>query len=472
MDDDTETQHDSVRRPLATTPPPALLRVFGGSSAGVMVRIKAGDTTIGRCGEPRSDIPIDDGRASRPHARFDFDGLGWCLSDLGSLNGVYVGGRFLKPGCATRLDSGTVIRIGDTLAVFVTDHLEDDDPAGDRDFFGGVSAAARRIRRRVDVLARVTGHVLVLGEPGTGKERVARRIAARANVFVPVNCGELSREFSRSELFGHVARAFSGATLAKEGLIAAAGDGVLFLDEIGEVPLDVQPELLRFLESGTYRPLGSAEPPRTSTVRIVAATNVDLDEAVQRGTFRRDLLGRLRSSNPPLALPPLHARGEDLPGWIETFVHELVPEAPARHCDAGALECLLLAPWPDNLRGLRSAVRGALEEPRVWPLTAARLPDVIQEHRRIQRSLLPPPPHGDRPGLAAAAAPASGSTGGGNPPPAVPAEPPTSEQIDAALRGTGGNMKAVAAQLQINRRSLYRLCVKAGIDPDTYRPGD
>ncbi|MEQ1735264.1 MAG: sigma 54-interacting transcriptional regulator [Rhodoglobus sp.] len=424
--------------------------MFRGGPSGALFRIAARGTTIGRAGDPAmAGVLLEDARTSRQHARLAFDGTGWSITDLWSRNGGFVDGVVLPPGQAAPLAHGSVIRLGDTLAVFVTDHVDQDD-FDEPGFFPGVSAAARRIRRRVDVLARATGHVLVLGETGTGKERVARQIGARAPAFVPVNC-------ARSELFGHVRGAFTGATAARDGLITIAGGGVLFLDEVDELPLEVQGELLRFLEDGSYRPPGSSEL-RTSRARVVAATNVDLDEAARDGRFRRDLLDCLRASSPPLSLPPLRERREDLPGWTDRFVREAVADVPANYCDAGALESLLLVPWPENLRELRSALRGAVEGPRIWPLSSSRLPARVHHHRRALRkpAAVAPVEADDRP-----ATPDDEST-----------EPASREQIVAALVATGGGMIAAAKHLRINRRSLYRLCEKLGIDLEPFRQGD
>ena len=463
--DETERQDDSVGRLGTSRAPHALLRVFRGTPGGTAFRVPARGTTVGRTyAPPAADLLLDDGRMSKRHAQFRFDGGGWSVTDLGSRNGAFVDGAVLAPGQTARLDNGSVVRLGDTLTVFVTDDLDQDD-GPDPACFPGVSAHARRVRRRIDVLTRATGHVLVLGETGSGKERVARRIGSRTAAHVPVNCAELSPELARSELFGHEKGAFSGA-IARDGLVDAARDGVLFLDEIGELPLDVQSELLRFLEDGSYRRVGSSEL-RTSNARVVAATNVDLEEAARTGSFRRDLLARLKASNPPLSLPSLRERSEDIPFWIDHFIHEAVADVPVSYLDPGALECLLLYPWPENLRELRGAIRGAVEDPQVWPLSSARLPAAVLEHRTLLRGL-----------DAATKPPRALGTGATRPLPrpplaaAEPAEPPSRAQIETALTQTRGVMKTAAELLRIDRRSLYRLCEKLGIDPDTFRQGD
>src|SRR5690606_39165419 len=189
--------------------------------------------------------------------------------------------------------------------------------------FPGVSSVAAQVRQRIRQLTDGTGHVLILGETGTGKERVARAIGATTRSLVPQNCAELSHELARSELFGHVRGAFRGATTSRVGLVELANEGALFLDEVGELALDVQAELLRFLEDGHYRPVGATEL-RHSSARVIAATNVDLDQAVARGGFRRDLLARLRASNRPLELPPLRERRDDIHGWSIRFLREVI----------------------------------------------------------------------------------------------------------------------------------------------------
>jgi transcriptional regulator with GAF, ATPase, and Fis domain len=206
---------------------------------------------------------------------------------------------------------------------------------------------------------------------------------------VAQNCGELTPELARSELFGHVQEAFSGARHAKAGLVDAAGEGALFLDEIGELALDVQADLLRFLEDGTYRPVGGQ---RTlhSGARVVTATNVDLDHAVGGNRFRRDLLARLRASNAPLELPALRDRREDIPGWAQRFVREAGVSVETLWT-AGALECLILYPWPDNLRELRGVVRDLVANAAPLPWPTERLPAQLHEHRAALRAPGEPP---------------------------------------------------------------------------------
>ena len=356
----------------------------------------------------------------------------------------------MESGNAIALHDGSVIRLGDSIGVFRTEPRAATER--ENDAFPGASPLARQVRMRLGKLALASGHTLVLGETGTGTERVARARGATAGPFVPQNCAELSRELARSELFGHLRGAFSGAATARPGLVEIADGGVLFLDEIGELALDVQGDLLRFLEDGSYRPIGSTEL-RRSTARIVAATNVDLDDAVRRGVIRRDLMARLRASNATLHLPPLRDRREDILGWADRFLRE-AGAVPPRAWNGGAAECLLLYPWPENLRELRGVIRGLVaDEPR-WPASSSALPERIQAYRRTLRpepQAEPPPPPSP------ATAPARGAT------------EPTREQIIDALARMRGRMRNVSELLRVERRKLYRLCRQYGIDFESYR---
>jgi DNA-binding NtrC family response regulator len=446
----TERQDDSAFRSTdRDTAPVANVRVVLGATARDVHEIRVAGTRIGRTADGSvCDIAINDARMSREHVQIERTAVAWQLVDVGSRNGGFVNGRAFAPRERLTLADGAVIRLGDTLMVFRSSPSFDDgcshSPA-----FPGVSSVAAAVRRRIGALACSLGHVLVLGETGTGKERVARALAdlRPGRPFVPQNCAELTRELARTDLFGHVRGAFSGATLNKPGLVELANDGVLFLDEIGELAIDVQGDLLRFLEDGRYRPVGATDL-RHSTARVVAATNVDLDLAVAAGRFRRDLAARLRASNTPLVLPPLRERREDIPGWARLFLDEVGQAAVHVPWSAGALECLLLYPWPENLRELRGVVRGLAEEPVEPPISPDRLPPRLREHRAALRG------------------PSSGLTS--DPPTPTPREP-TREEIEQALIRTQGRMRTAATQLGIDRRKLYRLCERFGISVDEHR---
>ena len=453
----------------------AHVRVLTGRTPYAVHVVLAKGTSIGRVGGD-CDFVVDDNRMSRKHARIERGITGWYLQDLMSLNGGYVDGRNCGSGGRVALFDGAVIRLGDTLMVFraaaPSAHGQIDSHA-----FPGVSPAAVTVRRRLEVLASGTGHVLIVGETGTGKEHVAQAIGEHRapHPFVTLNCAELSRDLARSELFGHMRGAFTNATLTKPGLVDKAGEGVLFLDEIGELSLDVQPELLRFLEDGSYRPLGSTEL-RHSAARVVAATNVDLEEAVQNNRFRRDLLARLRTNNAPLQLPPLRDRREDILRWSQLFFQKIGCDPGPVPWTVGALECLLLYPWEDNLRGLEGAVSYVAENAPTFPCGAEHLPHTLRAYRGARRapSSMAVPDESTPPQSPRQTQPAKIS----RPPEVLPLTPmsrarPSHAMIVDTLKQSQGRMRRAAQLLGIDRTKLYRLCKTLGVDYKTYRaPGE
>ncbi|MBC7974476.1 MAG: sigma 54-interacting transcriptional regulator, partial [Myxococcales bacterium] len=380
----TEQQDDSAIDEHKQ-PEIAHVRVLTGRHPHAVHVFQSPGTSIGRVGGD-CDYAVDDARMSRRHARIERSAAGWQLQDLNARNRGFVDGRGYGAFERVALTDGSVLRFGDTLMVFRASPPTIDGRT-DSAVFPGLSPVAVTVRRRIDTLAAGSGHVLILGETGTGKERVAKAIADHraTQPFVTLNSAELSRDLARSELFGVVRGAFTDARNNKPGLVDVAGDGVLFLDEIGELSTDVQPELLRFLEDGSYRPVGSTEL-RRSNARLVAATHVDLDQAVEQGKFRRDLLARLRASNMPLQLPALRDRREDILGWTELFFRLAARDVGAAPWTAGALECLLLYPWNENLRGLSSVITEVLSESPSFPCKTEHLPQALRAHRDTLRT--------------------------------------------------------------------------------------
>jgi two-component system nitrogen regulation response regulator GlnG len=231
----------------------------------------------------------------------------------------------------------------------------------------GEDPALRSVLVRATRVAPTTTPVLVTGESGTGKELLARALhelgPAPSGPFVAVNCGALPRELAESELFGHERGAFTGAAGRRSGWFEEASGGTLVLDEIGELPLELQPKLLRVLETGRLRRVGGAGEAAVR-VRVVAMTLRDLEREVARRAFREDLYYRLAGFH--LALPPLRERRDDIPLLALHFLAELAPELGPRRLDAGALAALRAARWVGNVRELRNVLRRAAILTRDW----------------------------------------------------------------------------------------------------------
>ena len=224
----------------------------------------------------------------------------------------------------------------------------------------GEDPGLRAVLARAALVAPTAMPVLVTGESGTGKELVARALHELGphpgGPFVAVNCGALPRELAESELFGHERGAFTGAAARRAGWFEEASGGTLVLDEVGELPLDMQPKLLRVLETGRLRRVGGAGE-ISVRVRIVAMTLRDLAGDVHRRNFRDDLYHRLAGFC--LRLPPLRERRSDIPLLAAHFLREVTAEIGPRHLDASAMAALVAAPFPGNVRELRNAIRRA-----------------------------------------------------------------------------------------------------------------
>ena len=299
------------------------------------------------------------------------------------------------------------------------------------DFVVGTS---RPMRHAVALLARAAGTelpVLVEGESGTGKEALARYVHERSarsdGPLVRVNCAALSATLLESELFGHVAGAFTGADRAHEGLFRAASGGTIFLDEIGEMPLAMQSRLLRVLQEGTVRPVGSTREVPTDA-RIVAATNRDLRRAVEEGAFRQDLYFRLAAVH--VEVPPLRERRADLPALAEALLERIAQEPGMRRVRlaSSAQSALAAHDWPGNVRELEQTLRRAI-------LTSDG-PELSDRHL-----VLPSAARGRREALAAF----------------------DRDLLARALADAGGNKTAAARALGISRPTLYRWLDRHGL---------
>ncbi|GMV05076.1 MAG: sigma-54-dependent Fis family transcriptional regulator [Gemmatimonadota bacterium] len=300
--------------------------------------------------------------------------------------------------------------------------------------FLGSSGPTRALHGMVAKVSRSPLPVLISGETGTGKELVARGIhvlSGRGGPFLAVNCAALPDHLLESELFGHERGAFTGADRAKPGLFEAAHGGTLFLDEVGELPPPLQPKLLRALEEGEIRRVGSTRP-QTVDVRVVAATNRDLDEEIAAGRFREDLFWRLNGL--ALSIPPLRERPADVPELVEHFLQRHAAAAGRRTLSfpADAMALLTAYPWPGNVRELRAAVERAATLTEGDVLTAEALPERIHRGGALRATV-------------AEAAVRQLSM----------AEVERAYILEI-LRVTGGNKSRTAEILGLDRKTLYR----------------
>ena len=242
-------------------------------------------------------------------------------------------------------------------------YLREDRRSDAPDGIIGASPALRNVIEQVAIVASTTATVLIQGESGTGKELVARAIHDRSprrdRALITVNCASIPRELFESEFFGHVKGAFTGALRDRAGRFQAADGGTLFLDEVGEIPLDLQGKLLRVLQEGRFERVGD-DTTRRVDVRVIAATNRNLQDEVASGGFRRDLFYRL--SVFPIALPPLRERADDLPRLATHFLEQAAQRYGRRglRLSAGAVKTLEAYTWPGNIRELQHVIDRAV----------------------------------------------------------------------------------------------------------------
>jgi formate hydrogenlyase transcriptional activator len=308
------------------------------------------------------------------------------------------------------------------------------------DFEGivGESSALRQVLRLVETVAASDSTVLLLGETGTGKELIARAIhdqsRRKGRALVKLNCAAIPTGLLESELFGHERGAFTGAVTQKIGRLELADQGTLFLDEVGDIPLELQPKLLRVLQDGEFERLGSTRTKKID-VRLVAATNRDLDRMMEERQFRSDLYYRLNVF--PIRVPPLRERPEDIPLLVQYFGQKYACRMQKRieNIPAAAMRKLMLWHWPGNVRELQNLVERA----------------VILTHNSTL----------------AISAPESAVRGGN----LVPAGVDHFDEQDRIVRilketkGRVGGPNGAAARLGIKRTTLVTRMNKMGIDP-------
>lgn len=307
----------------------------------------------------------------------------------------------------------------------------------------GQSSAIREMLELLDRIADTDSSVLITGESGTGKELVAKALHAksrrRAKPFVAVNCAAVPEALLESELFGHAKGAFTDAKVARRGLFMEAGGGTLFLDEIGEMPLSTQPKLLRALQERTARPVGGLEE-IPFDVRIVTATNRDLEADVESGKFREDLLYRLNVI--PVHVPPLRSRGNDVLLLAQRFVEQFAAKTrkSVHGLSAAAGEKLLAYAWPGNVRELQNCIERAVALARFDELAVDDLSEKVRDYRRSHVLLV-----------------------ADDPSELVPLDEIERRYILKVLEAMGGNKTLAAQALKLDRKTLYRKLERYGV---------
>jgi transcriptional regulator with GAF, ATPase, and Fis domain len=433
------------------------LVVFAPETTGTRsVLLDTSPVAVGREPPGAHALRLADKEASRHHCTIEHDAARdvFVVADGGSRNGTYVDGVR-----AARADvrHGSVVRIGKSLIVFIDVEIATGAQlVRESATLRGQSLAMQTVRGEIPVVAPQSLPVLILGETGTGKERVAEEIhrqSGRRGPFIAVNCAAIPPSLAESELFGHAPGAFTGAAQRSEGLFVAADGGTLFLDEIGDLPLSVQPKLLRALAEGEVRAVGRSDSRRVDA-RVIAATHRDLDAAVADGGFRADLFARLSAWT--MRLPPLRARKEDVLRLASGFLERVVDGSAPILLTATAAEALLLFSWPHNVRQLEQV------------LAAARLRAGASDVLRVEHL----PEEIARPLLARARVVTSPSTKHSEPPLALLVSrdtPPNAEELRLVVARFDGNLAMVAEFFGKDRKQIYRWAEKLGVDPAAAR---
>ncbi len=420
--------------------PRAYLTVVSGPAAPPLAELPRGaELSIGR--SRSSGVVVDDGLVSRTHATLRWDGGGTVtLVDYGSRNGTLVDGQRVRG--TRRVASGAELQVGEARFVVVVggtaarSHAQDlREPQADAHLVAH-DRAMHEVLELADRAAATDSTILLFGETGAGKEVLAQRIHRRSRraggPFVAVNCGAIAEGVAMSTLFGHEKGAFTGASDRRPGLFETAGGGTLFLDEVAELSLATQARLLRALESRVITRVGDTEEIPID-VRVIAATNRDLDVAVERGSFREDL--RFRLDVVRILVPPLRERVEDVIPLAQHFLSEL---SPSRSFELApdAVAALRSHRWPGNVRELRNVMERVV---------------ATSPHELVRA--------GDLGDLSASP---SNARGGSLVQKVDDAE---RDVILSALEACGGNRTHAAKRLGISRRALLYRMEKLGLKP-------
>ena len=376
---DTSVPDDEVRTECIErrgTSAPSFVAVLGRGLEARSIRIGAQPLSIGCALDNR--LSLSDRAVSRYHCRVEPSARGLIVRDLGSTNGTWVDGLRVE---RAELRAGASLRVGRTEVRLLA---EDGRRSKSSPTIVASSPSMLSVLADVDRFAALPWPVLICGETGVGKERVARALHDRGprngGAFVALNAGGLPRELVESELFGHEKGAFTGAVRAHRGAFERADGGTLFLDEIAELPRDLQTRLLRVLETWSLRRVGS-EQQRRVDVRLLCATHRDLAEMVREGAFRADLYYRIHRL--VIDVPPLRSRPADVERLARHFLGEMPAPLGERTITKEALARLLAYSWPGNVRELRNVLElAAAHSTGLWL-------DVDDINRALQRAADP-----------------------------------------------------------------------------------
>jgi len=440
-----EKQTIATQRPIRVSYPKTRVTVAEGPNQGLTHEIISNTLRIGSSSD--NDLVLSDNTVSRRHCSISPFGGGLRVRDEGSRNGVFVAGaRVLDAIYSTAFS----IQLGDTLLLVepLADQVSREQASRDR--FGDLLGCSSCMRELFADLARIAVTdmaLLIEGETGTGKELVAEsihRASARADEpLVVFDCSAVAPTLAESELFGHERGAFTGASAARAGIFEQADGGSIFLDELGELPKDLQPKLLRVLEKGEVRRLGSQ---RTITVnvRLIAATNRNLAAEVALGNFREDLYFRLAGAH--VYVPPLRDRMGDLPLLVEHFLSRSKPPRSGTEIPAAVWEMFMAHRWPGNVRELSNAVQRLL----------------VMPDRPLRSMTTPPAASTSSPPAAGTDAPIDAA-----PPLRVARREATEaferQYVEGVLARTAGNVTRAAAVAEVSRQMMQKLMRKHGI---------
>jgi transcriptional regulator with GAF, ATPase, and Fis domain len=412
---------------------------------------------------------VSDDTVSRYHCRIVQEDTAYLLQDLGSTNGTFINRvrireAYLKPGCT--------IGLGNTEVKFHSAEEKVEIVPSRKEKLGGMVGRHVKMRELYAVLEKIAPTattVVIEGETGTGKEVVAQTIhqlSPRASGPMMVfDCGAVPDNLIESELFGHEKGSFTGAIMTRQGLFEMAHGGTLFLDELGELPIDLQPKLLRALEQREIRRVGSNKPIKVD-VRIIAATNRNLEDEVKAGRFRQDLFYRL--SVVRLFLPPLRERADDLPLLIKLFLAEAQynkrPDGSQKvsQVSRAAMDLLTAYKWPGNVRELVNTVERAVSFAEGDIIEPRDLPETVRGEEQAPRA----------PGAAGL-----GGMPGASPLSAMPDSDSTfkdakerwvssfeRDYIVTLLKKNKGNISHAAREADIDRKYFRKLMRKYGIE--------